>query len=155
MYGNAKDKTYSCVIVTQSQFLSQPGIIPRGLFTRNANAFPGFNLSLHYRKFLFLILTRTAPFASYLDSERKCKIGIDTTDISLEADSSAKGPFSTCSMQKKNGLNLKMKGASYSSVISGIVLGFSCHPKTVSYNTSLCNSMISTYQMLKKVKELR
>ena len=81
----------------------QPGIcfnsvyvlISRGLFTRNTNAFPDFNLSSHHWKFIFYIVTRTAPFASYLDSEWKCKIGIDTTDISLEAHSSAKGPFST------------------------------------------------------------
>ena len=34
-------------------------------------------------------------------------------------------------MQKANGLNLKMKGASYSFLMSGMVLGFSCHPQTV------------------------
>ena len=36
-----------------------------------------------------------------------------------------------CPMQKANGLNLKMCGASYSSLMSGMVLGFSCHPKTL------------------------
>ena len=34
-------------------------------------------------------------------------------------------------MQKANGLNPKMKGASYSSLMSGTVLGFSCQPQTV------------------------
>ena len=36
-------------------------------------------------------------------------------------------------MQKANGLNLKMCGASYNSMMSGMVLGYSCHPKTI-YN---------------------
>ena len=44
-------------------------LIPRGLFTRNTNAFPGFNLPLHHWKFIFYIVTRTAQFASYLDSD--------------------------------------------------------------------------------------
>ena len=59
------------VIVTQSQLHGNQVyvLIPRGLFTRNTNAFPGFNLSLHNWKFIFYIVTRTAPFASYLDSE--------------------------------------------------------------------------------------
>ena len=64
------------------------------IHTRNNNAFSGFNLSSHYWKFIFLIVTRTAPFASYLDSEWKCKTGIDTPDISLESDSFAKRLFS-------------------------------------------------------------
>ena len=34
-------------------------------------------------------------------------------------------------MQKANGLNLKICGASYNSLMSGMVLGYSCHPKTV------------------------
>ena len=34
-------------------------------------------------------------------------------------------------MQKANGLNSKMKGVSDSSLMSGTVLGFSCHPQTV------------------------
>lgn len=34
-------------------------------------------------------------------------------------------------MQKANGLNLKMCGASYNSLMSGMVLGYSCHPKTL------------------------
>ena len=53
----------------------------KGSVYKKHQCIPGFNLSLHYRKFLFLIVTRTAPFASYLDSEWKCKIDIDTTDI--------------------------------------------------------------------------
>ncbi|KAJ7321789.1 hypothetical protein OS493_033897 [Desmophyllum pertusum] len=36
-----------------------------------------------------------------------------------------------CPMQKANGLNLKMCGASYNSLMSGMVLGYSCHPKTL------------------------
>ena len=63
--------TKSCVIVTQSQLHGNQVyvLIPRGLFTRNTNAFPDFNLSSHHWKFIFYIVTRTAPFASYLDSE--------------------------------------------------------------------------------------
>ena len=59
------------VIVTQSQLHGNQVyvLIPRGLFTRNTNAFPGFNLASHNWKFIFYIVTRTAPFASYLDSE--------------------------------------------------------------------------------------
>ena len=34
-------------------------------------------------------------------------------------------------MQKKISLNLKMKGASYRSLMSGMLLGFSCHPQAV------------------------
>ena len=34
-------------------------------------------------------------------------------------------------MQKSNGLNLKMCGASYNSLVSGMVMGYSCHPKTL------------------------
>jgi len=34
-------------------------------------------------------------------------------------------------MKKAICLNLKMKGASYSSLMSGMVLGFSCHPQAV------------------------
>lgn len=85
------------LLITQSQLHGNQVyvLIPRGLFTRNTNPFPDFKLSSHHWKFIFYIVTRTAPFASYLDSEWKCKIGIDTTDISLEAHSSAKGPFST------------------------------------------------------------
>jgi len=37
----------------------------------------------------------------------------------------------TCPMQKANGLTLKMCGASYNSLMSGMVLGYSCHPKTL------------------------
>ena len=64
-HGNAENK--SCVIVTQSQLHGNQVyiLIPRGLFTRNTNAFPDFNL---FWKFIFYIVTRTAPFASYLDS---------------------------------------------------------------------------------------
>ena len=34
-------------------------------------------------------------------------------------------------MQKANGLQLKFGGASYSSLMSGMVLGYSCHPHTI------------------------
>ena len=34
-------------------------------------------------------------------------------------------------MEKANGLNLKMSGASYSSLMSGMILGYSCHPQTI------------------------
>ena len=34
-------------------------------------------------------------------------------------------------MKKAICLNLKMKGASYSSLMSDMVLGFSCHPQAV------------------------
>ena len=36
-----------------------------------------------------------------------------------------------CPMQKANGLSLKMCGARYNSMMSGMVLGYSCHPKTI------------------------
>ena len=39
--------------------------------------------------------------------------------------------FTICPIQKANGLNLKMKGARYSSLLSRMVLGFSCHPQTL------------------------
>ena len=69
-HGNAEDK--SCVIVTQSQLHGNQVyvLILRGLLTTNTNAFPDFNLSSDHWKFIFYIVTRTAPFASYLDSER-------------------------------------------------------------------------------------
>lgn len=34
-------------------------------------------------------------------------------------------------MQKTNGLQLKMSGASYSCLLSGMVLGYSCHPHSI------------------------
>jgi len=36
-----------------------------------------------------------------------------------------------CPMQKANGLQLKLSGASYSSLMSGMVLGYSCHPHSI------------------------
>ena len=36
-----------------------------------------------------------------------------------------------CPMQKGNGLQLKLSGASYSSLMSGMVLGYSCHPHSI------------------------
>lgn len=36
-----------------------------------------------------------------------------------------------CPMQKANGLQLKLSGASYSSMMSGMVLGYSCHPHSI------------------------
>ena len=44
-------------------------------------------------------------------------------------------------MQKANGLNLKMCGASYNSLMSGMVMGYSCHPKTLrNYEKSLAEA---------------
>ena len=44
-------------------------------------------------------------------------------------------------MQKANGLNLKMCGASYNSLMSGMVLGYSCHPKTIrNYEKALADT---------------
>lgn len=44
-------------------------------------------------------------------------------------------------MQKANGLNLKMCGASYNSLMSGMVLGYSCHPKTIrNYEKALADA---------------
>ena len=59
------------LLITQSQLHGNQVYvsIPRGLFTRNTNPFPDFNLSSHHWKFIFYIVIRTAPFASYLDSE--------------------------------------------------------------------------------------
>ena len=34
-------------------------------------------------------------------------------------------------IQKANGLNLKMSGASYSALMSGMILGYIYHPKAV------------------------
>ena len=34
-------------------------------------------------------------------------------------------------MQEANGLQLKMSEASYSSLVSGLVLGYSCHPHSI------------------------
>ena len=36
-----------------------------------------------------------------------------------------------CPMQKASGLQLKLSGASYSSLMSGMVLGCSCHPHSI------------------------
>lgn len=44
-------------------------------------------------------------------------------------------------MQKANSLNLKMCGASYNSLMSGMVMGYSCHPKTLrNYEKSLAEA---------------
>ena len=44
-------------------------------------------------------------------------------------------------MQKANGLQLKMSGASYSSLMSGMVLGYSCHPHSiVNYEKTLAET---------------
>ena len=44
-------------------------------------------------------------------------------------------------MQKANGLQLKMSGASYSSVMSEMVLGYSCHPHSiVNYEKTLAKT---------------
>ena len=55
-------------------------------------------------------------------------------------------------MQKANGLNLKLKGASYSSLMSGMVLGFSCHPQTVlNYEKTLAEANKTEVQ--KQIKD--
>lgn len=47
----------------------------------------------------------------------------------------------SCPMQKANGLQLKMSGASYSSLMSGLVLGYSCHPHSiVNYEKTLAKT---------------
>ena len=44
-------------------------------------------------------------------------------------------------MQKANSLNLKMCGASYNSLMSGMVMRYSCHPKTLrNYEKSLAEA---------------
>ncbi|KAJ7394833.1 hypothetical protein OS493_000668 [Desmophyllum pertusum] len=46
-----------------------------------------------------------------------------------------------CPMQKANGLQLKLSGASYSSLMSGMVLGYSCHPHSINnYEKSLAKA---------------
>ena len=55
-------------------------------------------------------------------------------------------------MQKANGLNLKMKGASYSSLMSGMVLWFSCQPQTVlNYEKTLAEANKTEVQ--KQIKD--
>ena len=47
-------------------------------------------------------------------------------------------------MQKANGLQLKFGGASYSSLMSGMVLGYSCHPHTINnYEKTLAKANMS------------
>lgn len=60
-------------------------------------------------------------------------------------------------MQKANGLNLKMKGASYSSLMSGMVLGFSCHPQIVlNYEKTLATANKTEVQkQIKAATEVR
>ena len=44
-------------------------------------------------------------------------------------------------MQKANGLQLKVSGPSYSSLMSGMVLGYSCHPHSiVNYEKTLAKT---------------
>ena len=53
-------------------------------------------------------------------------------------------------MQKANGLQLKFGGASCSSLMSGMVLGYSCHPHTINnYEKSLAKA--NTSDVRKKV----
>ena len=53
-------------------------------------------------------------------------------------------------MQKANGLQLKMSGASYSSLMSGMVLGYSCHPHSiVNYEKNLAKT--NTVEIRKKI----
>lgn len=46
----------------------------------------------------------------------------------------------TNQLQKSNGLHLKLSGASYDALMSGMLLGYSCHPNTlVNYSKELAN----------------
>ena len=49
-------------------------------------------------------------------------------------------------MQKANGLQLKLSGASYSSLMSGIVLGYSCHHYSITNHEKA---------LAKKIQEVR
>lgn len=54
-------------------------------------------------------------------------------------------------MQRANGLQLKLSGASYSSLMSGMVLGYSCHPHSINnYEKALATT--NKEEMRKKVK---
>lgn len=56
-----------------------------------------------------------------------------------------------CPMQKANGLQLKLSGASYSSLMSGMVLGYSCHPHSINnYEKALATT--NKEEVRKKVK---
>ena len=56
-----------------------------------------------------------------------------------------------CPMQKANGLQLKLSGASYSSLTSGMVLGYSCHPHSINnYEKALATT--NKEEVRKKVK---
>jgi len=55
-----------------------------------------------------------------------------------------------CPRQKANGLQLKLSGASYSSLISGMVLGYNCHPHSITnYEKALATT---NKEVRKKVK---
>ena len=54
-------------------------------------------------------------------------------------------------MQKANGLQLKLSGASYSSMMSGMVLGYSCHPHTIT-NHKKALAKMNQEEVRKKVK---
>ena len=56
-----------------------------------------------------------------------------------------------CPMQKANGLQLKLSGVSYSSLMSGMVLGYSCHPHSINnYEKALATT--NKEEVRKKVK---
>ena len=57
-----------------------------------------------------------------------------------------------CPMQKANGLNLQMRGASYNSMMWGMVLGYSCHPKTM-YNYEKALADANKKETKKKIME--
>ena len=55
-----------------------------------------------------------------------------------------------CPLQKANGLQPKLIGASYSSLMSGMVLGYSCHPHSINnYEKALATT---NKDVRKKVK---
>ena len=56
-----------------------------------------------------------------------------------------------CPMQKANGLQLKLSGASYSSLMSGMVLGYSCHPHSIT-NHEKALAKTNQEEVRKKVK---
>ena len=60
--------------------------------------------------------------------------------------------YKNCPIQKASGFNLKMKGASYRFLMSGMVLGFRCHPQTIlNYEKTLAEANKTEVQ--KQIKE--
>ena len=67
----------------------------------------------------------------------------------MEEDRKAKKKLS---IQKANSLNRKMKGARYSSLMSGMVLGFSCYPQTI-LNYDKTSAEANKTKVQKQIKE--